>query len=438
MQQSIKAASEKFLDSIKDRTLTIISHFDTDGITSAAIMAKTLSRLKKKFSIKILKQLEPAVFEEINTEVVLFLDLGSSNLEKISNLGKKVFIIDHHEIPVGTEIPKNIEIINPHLYEGEEISASGLTYLFCKEICPPECIQDLAKLAVVGMVGDMLDQELSKLNNGILKDAEVTIRKGLLLYPATRPLHKALEYGSGLYIPGITGNSKGVFELLSEAGIKKENDSFKSLIDLNEEEMSKLLTAVLLRKKDSKDIVGNIYLVRFFNKLEDARELSAIINACSRLGNPEIALALCLNNKKAREKAEEIYANYKQQIIQALNFVEQNKIEGKGYVIINAKDMIKDTIIGTIISILSTSKTYPVGTVVVGLAYDNDKIKASARVCGRDGRNVHEILETATKDFPEAECGGHPFAAGCLIHKNFEQNFINNLHKAMELEVVKI
>jgi len=440
MQQSIKAASEKFLASIRDKTLTVISHFDTDGITSAAIIARTLSRLKKKFSIRILKQFEPSILEEIKNDVVLFLDLGSSNLKKIAQLNsqsnKEVFVIDHHEIT--DEVPGNIVVINPQLHKGEEISASGLTYLFCKEICQPGHIQELAKLAVLGMVGDMLDQELSKLNNEILKDAEVIIKKGLLLYPATRPLHKALEYGSGLYIPGITGNSRGVFDLLAEAGIRKENDSFKSLIDLSEEEMSKLLTAVLLRKKDSKDIIGNIYLLRFFNKLEDARELSAMINACSRLGNPEIAIALCLNNKKARSKAEEIYANYKQQIIQALNFVEQNKIEGKGYVIVNAKDMIKDTIIGTIISIISNSKTYPVGTVVVGLAYDNDKIKASARICGRDGRNVRQVLEFATKDLPEVECGGHPFAAGCLVHKNFEQNFINNLHKAMELEVVKI
>ncbi|MEM4230712.1 MAG: DHH family phosphoesterase [Candidatus Pacearchaeota archaeon] len=437
MRQNIKAAASKFFESTKNKTITVISHFDTDGITSAAIMAKTLTKLKKRFSLKIIKQLEPYIFDKINGEVVVFLDLGSSNLEKISRLGKEVFIIDHHEIPARTEIPTNITIVNPEINKSGEISASGLTYLFCKEL-NQNSYQELAKLAIIGMVGDMLDKEISKLNNDILKDAEVIVKKGLMLYPATRPINKALEFSSSFYIPGVTGNSKGVFDLLTEAGITKEGNTFKSLLELNDEEMSRLLTCILLRKKDNSEIIGNIYLIRFFNKLEDARELSAMINACSRLGNSDIALALCLNNKKAREKAEEIYAEYKQQIIQALNFVEQNKIVGKGYVIINAKNIIKDTIIGTVMSILSTSQVYPAGTIIIGLAYDEDKIKVSARVCGRDGRNVREVLELATKEIPETECGGHHFAAGCLIKRNFESNFMDKLTKALEIEVVKI
>lgn len=433
MQQTIKSAAEKFLKSIEGKTISIISHFDTDGITSAAIIAKTLNGLKKKFSIKIVKQIEPKIFEEIKGDVVLFIDLGSSSLDRIAGLGKEAFVIDHHEII--SEVPENITIVNPHLIDGEEISASGLTYMFCREL---NANKELANLAVVGMVGDMLDRELSKLNNEILNDADVKVKKGLLLYPATRPINKSLEFGSGLYIPGVTGNPKGVFELLNEAGIKKENNSFKSLIDLNEEEMSRLLTAVLLRTKDAGSMIGNIYLIRFFNQLEDARGLSAMINACSRLGSSDVALALCLNNKNAKEKAEDIYVRYKQEIIQGLNFAEQNKVEGKGYVVINARDSIKDTVIGTVMSMISTSQAYQNGTVIVGMAYDHDNVKVSARICGREGRNVREVLETATRELPGVECGGHPMAAGCLLKKGSEQIFMDNLSKAMELEVVKI
>ena len=434
MQQYIKTASLKFLESSKNKHITIISHYDTDGITSAAIMTRALARMKKRFSVKIVKHLEPELLKELNGDLVLFLDLGSSFLERLSHLNKEIIVIDHHEI--SDKIPENLTVVNPRIYGEEEISAAGLTYLFCKEL--DEKNKDLANLAVIGMVGDMLDREIGKLNNDILKDAEIKIKKGLLIYPATRPIHKTLEFSSGFYIPGVTGNSRGVFDLLNDAGIKKENGAFKSIIDLNEEEMTRLITAVLLRKQDAVDLIGNIYLVKIFNKLEDARELSAMINACSRLGNSETALALCLNNKSARERAEQIYAKYKQHIIQALKYVEENKIEGKGYVIINAKNIIKDTIIGTISSIIASSHLYSNGTIIVGLAYDNDKIKISARVCGREGRNVREVLETATKGIPEAECGGHPMAAGCLINKSLEQEFINRVVKALELEVVKI
>jgi len=434
MQQSIKAAALEFKEKSKNKHITIVSHYDTDGITSAAIIIKTLTKLKKAFSVKIVKHLEQEILDGIRNDFVIFLDLGASFLRRFSRLNKKIFILDHHETL--QDVPENVTIVNPGLYNEEEISASSLTYLFCRELIGPN--KDLANLAIIGMVGDMLDKEVSRLNNEIIKDAEIKIKRGLLLYPATRPLNKAVELGSGLYIPGVTGNSKGVFDLLSDAGLTKENGTFKSLIDLNEEETSRLVTAIMLRKRDITNIIGNIYLVKFFNKLEDAREVSAMINACSRLENSDIALSFCLNNRKARDKVESIYAKYKQHIIQGLNYVEKNKIEGRGYVIINAKNMIKDTIIGTISSIIASSKIYPDGTLIIGLAYDNEKIKVSARVCGREGRNVREILEQATRGLPKTECGGHPSAAGCLIGINFEKDFLSNLIRTLDLEVVKI
>jgi len=288
------------------------------------------------------------------------------------------------------------------------------------------------------MIGDMQDREISKLNNKILSDAEILIKKGPLLYPATRPIHKTLEFSSSIFIPGVTGNSKGVIDLLNEIGIKKENGSYKSLIELNQEEMSKLITAIILRtKKESEEIIGNIYLVKLFNRLEDSRELSAMINACSRLGNSDIALGLCLENTKARKKAEEIYADYKQHLVSALNFANNYKKEGKGYVLINAGDKIKDTLIGTVASILSMSKQYKDGTIIIAMSYDKDRIKVSARVAGRNGRNVREILENTIKE-TGGECGGHALAAGCIIAKDKEKEFINSLLKSLNLEVVKV
>ena len=47
---------------------------------------------------------------------------------------QNVFIIDHHEIT--QEVPENVTIVNPMLYDKEKISAAGLTYLFCKEMNP--------------------------------------------------------------------------------------------------------------------------------------------------------------------------------------------------------------------------------------------------------------------------------------------------------------
>ena len=425
----------------KDKKIHLVSHFDTDGITSAAILAKTLKRLEKQFSIKILKQLnqkEIDLFPE--DKLILILDLGSGHLQELSKLNTQVFIIDHHELT--TKIPKNIQIINPHLLKNfEDLCSSELSYLFSKEISKEN--QDLAYLATMGMVGDTLEKNINLTRDSILKDSKVKIKKGLLLYPSTRPLDKTIEFSSNPYIPGATGDRIGAIELLKEAGIEKTHNKYKSLIDLNNEEMERLTTTVLLRLSsgDGSEYIGNLFLIKFFNKIEDARELSAIINACSRMDHSEVAFLMCMGNSDARKKAEGIYVKYRQHIISGLKFIDsENKIQGREYVIINAKNNIKDTIIGTLASILSFSSVYKQGTIIIAMAYNEDKIKVSARMAGRNpkpNRNLKELIESITKVIG-GESGGHKYAAGCTIDKEHEDKFIDLIKRKLEFEMIKI
>ena len=438
LEIEITSIAEKFLDISKDKEIQIISHFDTDGITSATIMIQTLKKLDKKFSVKIVKRLEKEfIYNLPKNKLIFFLDLASGSLNHIIKSGlKDVFIIDHHEIT--QKIPEEINIINPELNNRQKISSSGLTYLFCKQINSKN--KEFAKLAVLGMIGDLMEKSIDKLNNGILNDGEVKRKRGLLIYPSTRPLNRTLEYCSQPYIPEVTGNTRGVLELLREAGLNPVNGKYKSLMELNEKEMSKLVTAIMLRnpKVKNKEIIGDIFLIKLFNKLEDARELSAMINACSRLGESGLAIQFCMEISKAKKKAESMHVKYKQFIISGLKFVsETEKIKGKGFVIINAKDKIRDGIIGTIASILSNSSLYEEGTIITTMAYYDDKIKVSARNVGRNGRNVREILDNIIKIIG-GEIGGHEFAAGCIFSKNKEQEFINILKKNLEIELVRI
>ncbi len=446
MIEAIKDIADQFLKQIEKRPVRIISHHDTDGITSATIIAKTLKRLDKKFSIKIVKNLEEETLkkelEKNQKETLIFTDLASGSLEHLQNLENPIFILDHHEIHKD-KLNDKIKIVNPHLFDEEEICGAGLSYLFSKAISEEN--KDLAKLAIVGMIGDRLDSNLSKINQQIINDAEdLMIKKGLLLYPATRALRRSLEYSTSFYIPGVTGSGNGTIELLRETGIPFQ----KSLYDLTEEEMSKLLTAIMIRmaKDDKKDqIIGNLYSIKFFNTKEDVRELSVLINACSRLGHSDTAIAFCMQNKKAKQQAKDIYAKYKQALVSGLKKAEEiDKIKGNGFVIINAKDEIQDTIIGTVTSILSSGLNYEEGTVLIGMAYNKDKIKVSARISGREGRNLKEVLEKTVIEFKQkhndcqAEVGGHHFAAGCLVEKEKENDFVEMLKNNLEIEVMKV
>src|SRR3989339_855286 len=297
LEEDIKKNALKFLEISKDKEILIISHFDTDGISSATIIIKSLKKLDKKFSVKIIKSLDEQFIQELlKDKIIIFLDLASGSLHHIQNSNlKNVFIIDHHEI--SEEIPEDINIINPELNKKEKISASVLTYFFCKE----------------------LDQSNK-------------------------------EYATNPYLPGITGNIKGVLELLREIGLNPEEGKYKSLIELNEEEMEKLIATIILKcPKSKEDIIGDIFLLKISNRLEDARELSAMINACSKFGESGTAIQTCMGIAQAKKKAEAIHVRYKQLILSGIKYAENaEKIIGKGFVIINAKEEIKDTMAGTI------------------------------------------------------------------------------------------
>jgi len=442
MLTDIKQFSDKFLEQSLNKKIQIISHFDTDGITSAAILTKTLERLEKHFSTKIVKALDQKVIDQFpDNKLILILDLGSGSIEQLGATNKEIFIIDHHEIS-SENIPSNITIFNPHLIAADNFCTAELAYLFSKSIS--EDNKDLAHLSILGMIGDLMERTLNPIRNQIIKDSNVIVKKGLLIYPSTRPLDKTLEFSSRPFIPGVTGNISGTFELLNESGIEKFGKKYKALIDLNEREMKDLTTAVMLRlsSKEAQDHIGSLYLIKLFNKIEDAREISAMINACSRMDESQVALLFCLGNAAARKRAERVHIKYRQQIISGLKYIEQEKkLEGREYVIINAKDNVKDTIIGTLASILSFSSKYKEGTVIVAMAYNEDKIKVSTRMAGRNNdspRNLRELMNSITSSLGHGDSGGHKQAAGCTINLDSEQEFIDLVKKKLEFELVKV
>ena len=448
----------------KDGIIRVITHIDTDGLTSASILIRALKKLDQQFCVTSVKQLEDKYIQEVYEEAkkkkwkaIFFLDLGSNKIAEISKFSEhiKTIILDHHEIEekfiVGNAFEnirnENFIFVNPMIDDANaNISASSVVYLFVKELDKKN--EDLAQLAVLGMVGDILNKSISKINSLVVEDAKnhgMKVKKGLTVIATTRALHKALEFGSSAFIPGVTGSSTGALKFLRELGIEikdKAHGGYKTLLDLTKEEVSRLITGIMLKriKQEDKEIVGNIFLLKLFGRLYDAREVSAMVNACGRLGHSDLALSFLLSSDKAKEKIEMIYSQYKHHLVNALNYVNSTKkVESEGYVIVNAKDNVKDTIIGTVMSIISFSSVYPDGTIIAGMAYRGDKIKISMRISGKNIKevNLKKILDTVIKT-TGGEIGGHVNAAGALITKSKEKQFIDNLQKALQIEEIKI
>ena len=146
MLKALEGIIHEFEESSRNSAIRIISHYDTDGITSAAIMARALQREDKKFSVTIVKQLETSFIEQLKKsigknqkEMLIFLDLGSSSLEMLSEIPADIFVFDHHEIKSDIKTLNSIRLrfINPHLFN-EEVSAAGVVYLFAKLLLKPD------------------------------------------------------------------------------------------------------------------------------------------------------------------------------------------------------------------------------------------------------------------------------------------------------------
>jgi single-stranded-DNA-specific exonuclease len=458
----------KFRETLKkEGIIRVITHLDTDGLSSAAILIKALRRCDQQFHVRVVKQLEDNLIEKLFFEIkkqkckaVFFLDLGSNKLEKIIALANfcHVVILDHHEVENSQflEFVKNnpnITFINPELNkkDDDKTSASGVVYEFVKALDPEN--KELAQLAVLGMIGDMVDKSLCKKNKPILedaKDAGMQVKRGPIVFSATRPIHKSLELNSSMFIPGVSGSQNGAIAFLRDLDIQIRTDKgYRTIVDLSEEEMSKLLTAIILARMNhtkSQDIIGDIYLMKFFGYVIDARELSTMLNACGRLNYTSLALAFLLGSKQAKDKIEFVYTKYRHHLINGLNFVNATKkIEGRNYMIINARENIRDTIIGTVTSILASSGAYPEGNILVGMAYRKDKkIKVSMRLsCSNRSDekpcvDLCKILSKVVVDIKNAEVGGHIHAAGCLISKKEEDFFIQNLQKNLDIEEIKV
>jgi RecJ-like exonuclease len=449
-KEEAKKAAELFNKVDKNETIRVICHLDADGISACAILIKTLNLDNRKYSISTVQQIKDEVLVSLSKEQyknIIFADIGAGQIEAIKQKlpDKRIFILDHH-IYGEQELTENITMLNPHMFEidgGKEISGSGVVYYFCRSL--NEKIEDFAHIAIVGALGDVQEKNgFAKLNEDILKTAvskgNINVKKGLRLFGSqTRPIHKVLEYSTDPYIPGVSGSESGAIQFLNQVGIDpKKGKDWKKIVNLDEEEMKKLVTGIIMKRfgeSKPEDVLGNVYLLpkeKEESPLKDAREYATLLNACGRLGKASLGIGACLGDKKTQERAVRSLSEYKHEIVNGMNWYKNNKesddlIKGNGFVIINTKDCVLPTIVGTIASIISKSNELKEGTFVMSMAQLVDgTTKISLRIAGYRKQDVDlsSIMNKITANIEGAIAGGHMQAAGALVPTDKEAEFI--------------
>tara|TARA_Y100000310_G_scaffold75462_1_gene71746 strand:+ start:1005 stop:2423 length:1419 start_codon:yes stop_codon:yes gene_type:complete len=450
-KEQIKLAAEEFKKIDKNETIRLISHLDADGISAAAIFIKMLNNENRKYSLSIIQQLNHDVLDELKLEkhkYFVFTDLGCGTLSGMGDKLKdrKIFVLDHHN-PEEVDVPENVVAVNPHYFDidgGKEISGAGVTYLFCRAV--DEKIEDFAHIAVIGAIGDIQEQGgFLRLNEEIkqtaIKRKKLEVRIGLRLFGAqTRPLHKALEYCTDPYIPGVSGSESGAVQFLYQIGIEpKTGNKWKKAVHLDEDDMKKLVTGIVMRRlgeSTPEDVLGDVYLLtkeKEESPTKDAKEFATLLNACGRMGKASLGIGACLGDEKIMAKALRNLIDYRKQIINAINWYYDNKkskhiMKGEGFTIINARDQVMPTIIGTLASILSKSNGFDGDTYILSLAQVLDgTTKVSIRFAGRkDDLDLREVINSITNGIDGCESGGHHFAAGALIPTAKEGEFLES------------
>ena len=438
----------------------IVCHLDTDGLTSSAILIKALAREKMKFAHTIFKQLTIERLKELALEpykTVIFADLGSNSLNEIEEIlkDKEIYILDHHQLQK-KEFKDNINILHPILHDldgGKDVSSSGVSYLFTKALNQDNI--ENSYIGIIGAIGDIQEHKgFTGLNALILEDVKpyLEITTGLRFFGAhTRPLHKVLEYSTDPFIPGITGNESACVSFLEtlEIPLLDENGKFRKLVNLTQDEMRKLSAGVIMKRVNEsspEDIFGPIYLLKNQQNesyFKDVREFSTILNSCGRLNKPSIGIGALLDDENSKQKAVEVMTQYKIELIKGLNWIQEqrklnNLIENENFIIINAENNIRETIIGTVSSILSKSNIFPEGTIILSLAHTIEgNTKVSARICGYKQHNINlkEVISIICKDI-KAELGGHEMAAGCSFSQDQDELFINNAKEYLSSLVI--
>ncbi|MBI2575539.1 DHH family phosphoesterase, partial [Candidatus Woesearchaeota archaeon] len=430
----VRKVADRFRAIPPDEVIRIVSHLDADGISSCSVLAKAVTRANRKYAVSIMQKLDHAAAASLakeNYNYFAFTDLGSGQFSVLKeNLkDKNVYIFDHHKPDSIEELP-NIVHVNPHLFGidgSKEVSGAGVAYLFAKAL--DERNTDMAHIAIIGAIGDVQESSgFQRVNSEILADAvkagKMKVIPGLKVFGAqTKPLHKLLAYSTEHKIPGVTGSESGAIQFLNQLGISpQKGNAWKKLVDLEEEELRRLVAGILIRRVNEKEpeaIIGPVYILCEEEKespLRDAKEFSTLLNACGRMDKASLGIGCCLGDKKLKAKAIEHLADYKKEIMKSLNWFDEiysagsskNLIKGRNYIIINAGRNIRETMIGTLASIVAKSNWLEEGTLILSMALmDDGNTKVSLRVAadanGHDLRNV--IAEIAGK--VDGSFGGH-------------------------------
>ncbi len=423
---TLKALARRAAELVsKHDFVRVYTHYDADGISAGAVIAKALLRAGKQFQLSFLKGLNES-FDYEKGELLLFADMGSGYPDIMSDIDTDVVVLDHHQPTGKINAKRSFAHVNPHLagFDGTyELSASGVAYFFANELGEN---RDLASLVVLGVLGDK--QKFVGANASILRagieSGCVEVKPGVSLHSGKLRdvLAKSLEPYLDFY-----GKEDELEAFLNKIGIDGEKD----VDELSVEEMHKLADAVVLRmlrlgayEGVVEQVVGRrIFLTNL--PIKNAVMLTDIVNSCGRAGAMSVAFALLLGDANYVEKAVRINDEYTKEILEELVRRREEVKEGFCIRYLVMEDAPSASPIAT-----AYSRYLMADKPLIVINVKNGKAKVSARTTEKLSRRVNlaEVMQLAAEKVG-GRGGGHRVAAGANISPDKIDEFLKEVDR---------
>jgi len=423
--QSFKHAL-KVIDSAD--SLRVVSHYDADGLSAGAIMARALFRARKPFHMTITKGLDGESMDRLAKEenqAVLFMDMGSGQIEGLETLGAKVAALDHHK-PLRKS--RKVVQVNPHFHGIDGMSdACTATLSLLAAVTMDPCNWDLAPIAIAGVIGDRQHMGGMKgLNQQVLdhaaEDKSVTVQRGLNLKGKT--VADAITDSVDPFFVGLSGRRENVVAFLESMNINPEM-SVGSMEDVYRRKLTSMLSLRLMgqgcRPETVEELVAEVHWIPSMGLT--AAHLADLMNACGRMGREGVGIALCMGDKEALDEAAELCREYNARLMQRLSEIEADGAAEMDHL---QHIEVAEASLGGAVCGLAMQYILDQSRPTLALSQVGTKLKVSGRgtkYLVSKGLDLASALKKAAEKVG-GNGGGHSVAAGATVGADGKDEFL--------------
>ncbi|MBQ9252915.1 MAG: single-stranded-DNA-specific exonuclease RecJ [Clostridia bacterium] len=263
----------------KDRIM-VYGDYDVDGVSAVTILLETLKEAGAVVSFRIPSRHqdgyglnEKAIREmaELNISLLITVDCGISNVAEVrlaKELGMKVIVTDHHEIP--PTLPPADAVMDPLLgdYPFRRLCGAGVALKICQALFGLAGVERRIEIAALATVADIVP---------LVDENRVIVREGMLRMARTpRPGLRALMENAGVQAPICSDDI--AFRLaprINAAGRLGDASRGVTLLTTGNPEKAKEIAACLEENNRQRQETERRILQEATNLLSDQADLGA-------------------------------------------------------------------------------------------------------------------------------------------------------------------